>query len=257
MAREEAFPGVASALWLMLALWMVEMLVHALLMASGQFSREERMASWVLAMVLGNALVSVTWLTMHGLGYRDVLHPAPSSARVTLALLAGPLLLIVPALLIVQGVLSDFLVSLFPMESWHERMFSDLTGSGIASVAGVVLVAPFVEEFLFRGIILRGLLRAHSPGRAILMSSLLFGAAHLNLYQFVGAAFMGLLLGWIYLRFRSVLPCVLLHAMYNAAILFIPGVAGVDGQLDAGVWVAALPAFLLGASALRALARRA
>ncbi|MBV8950822.1 MAG: CPBP family intramembrane metalloprotease, partial [Actinobacteria bacterium] len=45
-------------------------------------------------------------------------------------------------------------------------------------VVGVLLVAPTVEELLFRGVLLRALLRRMPPGSAILVSGLVFALVH-------------------------------------------------------------------------------
>lgn len=53
------------------------------------------------------------------------------------------------------------------------------TGWGkLALAAGALLLAPFTEELLYRGVLLRSLLRRTSPGTAVLLSALVFGAVH-------------------------------------------------------------------------------
>lgn len=85
-----------------------------------------------------------------------------------------------------------------------------------------VLLAPFCEELFFRGILLKGLLSNNiSPVKAILFSSFLFGAIHLNLWQFIGALLPGSLIGLIYFRTRSLLLCILLHGFNNGLCFFI------------------------------------
>ena len=84
-----------------------------------------------------------------------------------------------------------------------------------ADFLAAVVVAPLIEEAVYRGFILGGLLRRYSAPTAILVSAVLFALAHLNPYQFVTAFSGGLLLGWIYVRTRSLWPCVILHALTN------------------------------------------
>ncbi len=83
----------------------------------------------------------------------------------------------------------------------------------------LVLVAPVTEELLFRGLILRGFLRRFSPARACLWSALLFGASHLNPWQFMSGTALGLIFAWLYARTRSLIPCLAGHALANAAVL--------------------------------------
>lgn len=172
------------------------------------------------------------------------------------------LVLILPAVYLAAGSVQALLVELFPMGPWHLKLFSAMLDNGPASIAGLVLVAPFVEELLFRGIILRGFLRRYSRVNALLFSSIIFGAAHLNLYQFIGAGVLGLLLGWLYMHFRSILPGMFFHAIYNGAIA-VTANAGSGNEtsffdfVPGYVWLAALPLLLPGAYALFHLARRA
>ena len=78
------------------------------------------------------------------------------------------------------------------------------------------LLAPLVEEVVFRGAILRTLLRAFgSHWAAITVSALLFAVVHLNPAQMPHAFLMGLLLGWMYYRTGSILPGVVLHWVNN------------------------------------------
>ena len=78
------------------------------------------------------------------------------------------------------------------------------------------LLAPLVEEVVFRGAILRTLLRAFgNHWAAITVSALLFAVVHLNPAQMPHAFLMGLLLGWMYYRTGSILPAVAVHWVNN------------------------------------------
>lgn len=80
-----------------------------------------------------------------------------------------------------------------------------------------VLAAPVLEELIFRGIMLDGLLDRYRPLTAILVSSFMFGIVHMNPYQFVAAFLMGCFVGWIYLHTRSVGACIVVHMAGNLA----------------------------------------
>ncbi|MBD0259736.1 MAG: CPBP family intramembrane metalloprotease, partial [Cytophagales bacterium] len=70
-----------------------------------------------------------------------------------------------------------------------------------------VLLFPFLTEILYRGIILRGLLRKHAPAKAILVSSLLYAVCW-NPYFFGGTFLVGVFCGWLFYRTQSLLPAV-------------------------------------------------
>ena len=80
------------------------------------------------------------------------------------------------------------------------------------------LLAPLVEELVFRGAILRAILGVFSRHWvAIAVSAAIFAIVHLNPAQMPHAFLMGLLLGWMYYRTGSILPGVALHWVNNTA----------------------------------------
>lgn len=86
----------------------------------------------------------------------------------------------------------------------------------------LVMVAPVTEEFLFRGLILRGLRRHHSARWAIVISALMFGLSHMNPWQFFPTFFGGLLLAWLTLETGTLWPAILTHAANNALSSWVP-----------------------------------
>lgn len=79
----------------------------------------------------------------------------------------------------------------------------------------VVLIGPFVEEVLCRGIILRGLLAHYTQNRAIFWSAILFAASHLNPWQFLVAFILGIVFAWWVIQTGSLWPAILGHALNN------------------------------------------
>ena len=80
------------------------------------------------------------------------------------------------------------------------------------------LLASLSEEVVFRGAILRSLLRSSrlSVWGAIALSALMFSVIHLNPAQLPHAFIIGLLLGWMYYRTGSILPGVAYHWANNS-----------------------------------------
>lgn len=103
------------------------------------------------------------------------------------------------------------------MDESTGRIFEGLLREPWGYVA-VGILAPLTEEVVFRGAILRTLLGMMSKRNhwvAIMISAAIFGAVHGNAAQFINALFMGLLLGWMYYRTRSLVPGILLHWVNN------------------------------------------
>jgi membrane protease YdiL (CAAX protease family) len=113
------------------------------------------------------------------------------------------------------------------LSSEVSRGFSGGAWADRALLVAAFCVAPGVcEEILFRGLIQRSISRAHRPTRAVLFSSLLFGAAHLDITQGIAAVLLGLYLGAVAHQAGSVRPCIACHIANNAAVLAWSGVNG-------------------------------
>jgi len=78
----------------------------------------------------------------------------------------------------------------------------------------VVIIAPIVEELIFRKLMIDKLSR-FGDSFAIIISAVAFGLFHGNFYQFFYAAFLGLLLGYVYCRSGKVKYTVIFHMIIN------------------------------------------
>lgn len=112
------------------------------------------------------------------------------------------------------------------MDSNTSHVFEGLMKEPWGYVA-VGILAPLAEEIVFRGAILRTLLDMMSKKNhwvAIMISAAIFGAAHGNSAQFVNALLMGLILGWMYYRTKSLVPGILLHWVNNTMSFILTNV---------------------------------
>lgn len=145
-------------------------------------------------------------------------HPAVylpiAAAAVGLAILFSQYVRIYDLLL--EKILPDWMINQLD----HDL---GMSGAGLWSIVLLfIVVAPITEELLFRGLLLRGFLTHRSRWKAVWISSLLFGAAHMNLRQFLPTAVIGGMFAWWRIETGSVLPALIGHALYNlAAVLSI------------------------------------
>ncbi len=107
------------------------------------------------------------------------------------------------------------ITNLVPMPDTYKSLFEELFKPGLPAFLTAVIVAPVLEELIFRGIILEGFLRNYSPAKSILLASLLFGLAHLNIWQFIGAFLIGIFISWIYWKTRSIGLVIGIHITNN------------------------------------------
>lgn len=229
--RHETFPNGVEATLLIVVLFALEVGVAEALLAFGLLADLDPVGAWGVISVLGNGLLFSVLLAHKKLSHRELFHSARHSVAATMGLLAIPILLLVPGLELVASTINSIVVKAFPMTPDEEAVFRAMAAHTPIAVLFTCVLAPFLEEMLFRGIVLRSFLRQYSRTGAILGSSLLFGIAHLNVYQFATAFIAGIVLGWLYERTRSLWPCILLHAAGNAfavySTAFVP-----EGEVD-------------------------
>ena len=92
----------------------------------------------------------------------------------------------------------------------------------------VSVFAPFFEEWLCRGIILRGLLTKVKPAWAIVISALVFGLIHGNLWQAIPAFIIGVVLGYVYYKTGSLKLTMLMHCVNNTLSVIVSRIPGLE-----------------------------
>jgi uncharacterized protein len=128
------------------------------------------------------------------------------------ALLTLPFVVLGIAVFLAQAL--NVVLRLIPMPKEAAEQFQSL-GLSPVFVVLVVLVAPVLEEMLFRGVILRGLLGRYGAATAVAVDTLLFAFAHMNPWQFLPALLLGTLSAWLFVRARSIILCIFVHVMWN------------------------------------------
>ena len=126
----------------------------------------------------------------------------------------------------------DAIGTLLPQmpEEVADRMKMLLTGDKVwISFLMACVFAPFFEEWLCRGMVLRGLLANRiKPVWAIIISAVFFAAIHLNIWQAVPAFLLGCLFGYVYYRTGSLKLTMLMHFTNNAMALVLGNVEGFE-----------------------------
>ena len=124
-----------------------------------------------------------------------------------------------------------------------------------------VVCAPFMEEILCRGIVLRGIVHRHGIMAGWIGSSVFFGLIHYHPATTIYAVLAGLVLGHCALKTRSLLSSVLIHAANNAICLWFLAMGWDDTQgllaegSSIGSWIGYAVAVLALIYELRNIAR--
>ena len=150
---------------------------------------------------------------------------------------------------IATSFLADSVIALLPpMPDWLSDILSDMTQSNfLINFLSVCIFAPFFEEWLCRGMILRGLLNYERKGKdgekvrgmkpvwAIVISAAIFAIIHANPWQAIAAFSLGVLFGYVYYRTGSIWLTMLMHFTNNFFALVlsnIEGLAEMEGFKD-------------------------
>lgn len=142
-------------------------------------------------------------------------------------MLQGPNILLLACLgLSAQFAISGMMSFLQPLLIDLFRDYDQVIGTILnhnlfAVLIYVILIAPVTEELIFRGVILSKLEEALPFFGANLIQAATFGIYHWNIVQGVYAFGIGLLLGFIAHRFRSLTASVLLHMAINGSAFLV------------------------------------
>lgn len=133
--------------------------------------------------------------------------------------------------------LTDITTKLLPpMPAFLEEAMKQLLDAPLwVTLISVSVFAPFFEEWLCRGMIMRGLLGRMSPFAAITVSAAFFAVIHLNPWQAIPAFILGLLFGLVYYKTGSLKLTMLMHCVNNTmAAIFsrIPDFRDAEAFID-------------------------
>lgn len=145
-----------------------------------------------------------------------MLRPVPVPTLLTAASVAPGLYFVV---IVVLGLLP---------EAWTESYSEASAGIDSGTLIGVIsvaVVAPIVEEFIFRSLVMNRLSRVMPGWLAVVLSAVAFGLCHGEAVWFAYAFVLGAVFGFMDLRAGSVWPSILGHVAFNAIgqiFTFIP-----------------------------------
>lgn len=130
------------------------------------------------------------------------------------------------AILAVSIIIPSMLLEALIPEAWKKDILEDVFKMILQSPWGYLqigILAPIAEEIVFRGAIQRTAANyfeekgvKNFKWKAILLSAVLFAIIHGNPAQIPHALLMGVLLGWMYSRSGSIIPCVIVHWINNS-----------------------------------------
>ena len=118
------------------------------------------------------------------------------------------------------------------------ELMKELTGGPFwSSFLVVAIFAPIFEEWLCRGMVLRGLLTKMKPVWAIVISALFFAVIHANPWQALNAFLIGLMMGYVYYKSGSLLLTMLIHFVNNGTAVVMENIDYFKDMEDNVQWI--------------------
>lgn len=132
----------------------------------------------------------------------------------------------------------------------------DSVGEMILGLLTMALIPAICEEFLFRGIVLGGLLNGAKNKKAkilcVVLSALMFALIHQSALQLVYPFIMGCVFGLVYMYTGNLIYSIILHFVSNGVVVVANYINSVNGVTSTAITYNA--SFILGAVALLVLA---
>ncbi|MCI0411882.1 CPBP family intramembrane metalloprotease [bacterium] len=137
-------------------------------------------------------------------------------------LLLLPLAVACCGITILASELGNVLHSIKPIPSEYIDFMNQLFAQNFWGVLFTIgIVAPLVEELVFRGVILEGLQIRYGARTGVIISSVLFGLTHIIPWAIVNAFLLGFFFSWLKLKTGSLRLCIIAHAFYNSIPLIL------------------------------------
>lgn len=172
----------------------------------------------LISMLISTMLIGVPviiYLRFNGLSIRNRLRINRISINTILSII-----IISIGFIIIVDELDRIVYKLFGQPEYLQELVEQLQITSIFNgffiILTTVLVAPFVEEMLFRGYLQKVLEESWKDiTKAILVTSMFFALVHFNPYWIVQIYLLGLVLGYLTWRTNSIIPGIILHGLNN------------------------------------------
>ena len=123
------------------------------------------------------------------------------------------------------------------VSDYIDMMSSLYEGSLIIIALSVAIVGPIFEELVFRGIIFKKANDIMPFYAANIVQAILFALVHMNLIQIIYTFPVGIMLGYITMRYRSLVPAILLHILNNSiSVLLVVYERTVEEPMVLSTW---------------------
>lgn len=177
--------------------------------------------SWIILIyqIIGIFVFGLWYYFAYGKKKRPAGAEKPGIGKLAMIAALGALLQVFISGLL--GLISEVFPDL--LEGYFDLMkTAGITEMTAVTFIATVIMAPIGEELLCRGVILKLAGKVSAKFWAVnCIQALAFGIIHANLVQGTYAFFLGLILGYIYGKYRNIWVCMLLHGAVNFSANYV------------------------------------
>lgn len=135
------------------------------------------------------------------------------------------------------NLITSVVISFIPWpETWMESYManSSVIDNSIVAWIATVVMAPVLEEIVFRGLMYTRMKKGMPVMAAAVITSLVFGTLHGTIIWAIYTFIFSMILIWVFERFQSLTACILLHMAYNLSGM---GFSLIPEDASVVVWV--------------------
>lgn len=111
------------------------------------------------------------------------------------------------------------LMNKIAISPWLTESFEGMVRYPIYALLSLCVFAPVFEEIVFRGIILKVLIKNYNVWTGMIISSILFATVHFNIHQGVNAMVVGMIISFVFVKTKSIRLCIFAHFFNNFYVL--------------------------------------
>jgi membrane protease YdiL (CAAX protease family) len=231
-AAAKPFPNVLPSIGWIVLYFILQGLCTAILLLSGVGGADPSNITSAtdnpIVILWGLVLAAVVQLLLMGLYLRKAGRVRrlglDSFGRMPPLHALGLAVLLVVAAMIFNFVYATYVIPGVGMQEDMAKMLAAIPRTPVNIAAGlfaIAIAAPLVEELLFRGLLQNALTRHMPIWGAIILSSLIFAAVHLQPYAIPGLMSLSIAFGYLYHRTGSLRMNILLHMANNGFALLL------------------------------------
>ncbi len=118
-------------------------------------------------------------------------------------------------------------------------------GNPVMQFFSISIVTGIIEETIFRGLIYNTLKKTMSVPFAVILSSVIFGIAHMNIEQFFYTSLLGVLMALVYEKYNTIFAPIIVHATFNGSNYILGALSFENDMPYIAIMILAVAIFLI------------